>query len=151
MRMRIIRNNYVEIHGYPYTRQRQLILELIRRANEHIDAKKLFELAVNQDSCISLATVYRSLSLFKQLGIIDEKRLGQAHCYYEIKHPVQHQHLVCSRCRRVIDFNCPLSEMINNVKQEKGFIVTKAEVYLEGHCSECVEQEIPLEENKTNK
>lgn len=149
--MRIIRNNSNEIAGHPNTRQRQLLLDLIRRANGHIDAKKLFELAVNEDSCISLATVYRSLSLFKQLGIIDEKRLGQAHCYYEIKHSVQHQHLVCSRCGKVIDFNCPLSEMINNVKQEKGFIVTKAEVYLEGHCSECAKQEVPLEEVKTNK
>jgi Fur family ferric uptake transcriptional regulator len=141
MRMIINHNSSNKIEGYPRTKQRQLLLELIRQANGHIDAKKLFELAVNKDSRISLATVYRSLSLFKQLELIDEKRLGQAHCYYEIKHSLQHQHLVCSRCGKVIDFNCPLSEMIRNVKQEKGFTVTKAEVYFEGYCSECAEQD----------
>jgi Fur family transcriptional regulator, ferric uptake regulator len=140
MRMIINRNHPNEIDGHPHTKQRQLLLELIRQANGHIDAKKLFELAVNKDSHISLATVYRSLSLFKQLELIEEKRLGQAHCYYEIKNSIQHQHLFCSRCGKVIDFNCPLGEMISNVKKEKGFRVTKAEVYLEGYCSECAEQ-----------
>jgi Fur family ferric uptake transcriptional regulator len=138
--MIINRNCSSEIEGHPQTRQRQMLLELIRQANGHIDAKKLFELAVAKDSRISLATVYRSLSLFTKLELIDEKRLGQARCYYEIKHSIQHQHLICSRCEKVIDFNCPLSEMISDVKQENGFTVTKAEVYLEGYCSECAEQ-----------
>jgi Fe2+ or Zn2+ uptake regulation protein len=37
----------------------------------------------------------------------------------------------------VVDFDCPLNEMIKKVKRDKGFIVTKAEVFLEGYCSEC--------------
>ncbi len=77
MRMRINRNYSNEMQGHPQTRQRHLLLELIREANGHIDAKELFRLAVNKDSSISPATVYRSLNLFKQLGLIDEQRLGK--------------------------------------------------------------------------
>jgi Fe2+ or Zn2+ uptake regulation protein len=125
---------------YVQTNQRQLLLELIREAEGHIDAKELFQRACNRDKSISSATVYRSLSLFKQLGLIDEKRLGQAHCFYEVKGSMQHQHLVCRNCGKVIDFECPLSEMVEKVKTEQGFTVTRAEVYLEGYCNDCGDQ-----------
>lgn len=138
--MRISRNYSNVMQGHPQTRQRNLLLGLIREANGHIDAKELFRRAASKDKSISTATVYRSLNLFRELGLIDEKRLGQAHCYYEIKRSPQHQHLACSRCGKVIDFDCPLSEMVDKVKSEYGFIVTKAEVYLEGYCSECAEE-----------
>jgi Fur family transcriptional regulator, ferric uptake regulator len=135
--MRINRNNSNEMRGHPQTKQRQLLLDLIRETEGHVDAKELYRLAAGRDSSISPATVYRSLNLFKQLGLVDEKRLGQAHCYYEARHSHQHQHLVCSGCGKVIDFECPLSEMIDKVKGEHGFTVTRAEVYLEGYCSQC--------------
>ncbi|HJX36076.1 MAG TPA: transcriptional repressor [Dehalococcoidales bacterium] len=137
MRMIINRNKTIDMKGHPHTRQRQILLQIIRETDRHIDAKELFKLAVNRDNSISAATVYRSLKLFKELELIDEKRLGQSRCYYEIKRSPQHQHLVCSGCGKVVDFNCPLSEMIKKVKDEKGFVVTKAEVFLEGYCSEC--------------
>jgi Fur family transcriptional regulator, ferric uptake regulator len=139
MRMRINRNFNTTLQGRPQTKQRQLLLSLIREAGGHVDAKSLIKLALEKDSSISLATVYRSLNLFKELGLIDEKRLGHAQCYYELKQSVQHQHLVCSQCGKVFDFDCPLSEMIGKVKQEYGFVVTKAEVYFEGHCQDCAE------------
>jgi Fur family transcriptional regulator, ferric uptake regulator len=137
MRMRITRNYSAEMQGRPQTKQRQLLLDILCEATDHMDAMELFRLAADKDESISPATVYRNLNLFKQLGLIDQKRLGQSRCYYEVKHAVQHQHLVCSKCGQVIDFDCPLSEMVDRVKQEKGFTVTKAEVYFEGHCAQC--------------
>jgi len=119
------------------TRQRQLLLELISEVKGHIDAKELFVLASARDHTISQATVYRSLNLFKRQGLIDEKNLGHAHCFYELKGEARHQHLVCRRCGQVIEFDCPLDEIIESVKQRQGFIVTRAEVYLEGECEIC--------------
>jgi Fur family transcriptional regulator, ferric uptake regulator len=119
------------------TKQRRLLLELLSSCQGHVDAKALYNLAVNRDSSISAATVYRSLHLFKQQGLIEEKHLGQPQCYYEYKRPSQHQHLVCQQCGKVIEFNCPLSEIVEKVKSENGFTVTKAEVYFEGFCTEC--------------
>jgi Fur family transcriptional regulator, ferric uptake regulator len=137
MRTRINRNYVPEMQGHPQTKQRQLLLDLISETEGHLDAKELFRRAAEKDGSISSATVYRSLSLFKKLGLIEEKRLGQARCYYEPRHAPEHQHLVCSECGKVIDFACPLSEMMEKVKNEHGFRVTRAEVYLEGYCSEC--------------
>jgi Fe2+ or Zn2+ uptake regulation protein len=126
-----------EMQGRPQTRQRNLLLKIIRETNGHIDAKELFRLAVEKDDNISTATVYRSLHLFKELGLVDETRLGQARCSYEIKHAKAHQHLACSKCGKMVDFDCPLSEMIDKVKREQGFTVTKAELFLEGYCPKC--------------
>jgi Fur family transcriptional regulator, peroxide stress response regulator len=137
LRMSINRNNINGRQGYPQTKQRSLLLKLIREAKGHIDARELFRLATEQDNSISNATVYRSLNLFKQLGLIDEKRLGQARCSYEIKRANQHQHLVCNGCGKVVNFDCPLGDVVDKVKREQGFTVVKAELYLEGYCPKC--------------
>jgi Fur family transcriptional regulator, ferric uptake regulator len=137
--MRIRRNlNNVESSGeHLKTRQRQMILELIQQAGGHIDAGELYRQVVEKGIPVSRATMYRSLNLFNKLGLIDQKRFGKPQCYYELKHSPEHQHLVCSQCGKVIEFTCPLSEMLEKVKAENGFTVTRAEVYLEGLCSEC--------------
>jgi Fe2+ or Zn2+ uptake regulation protein len=139
--MIINRNNTGEMQGHPQTRQRQMLLEILRGANRHVDAKELFRLASVKDSTISPATVYRNLKLFKELELIKEKRVGRSCRYFEVKGSPDHQHLVCAKCGKVVDFDCPLSDMVQKVKSEKGFIVTKAEVYLEGRCAECNKEE----------
>lgn len=127
-----------EIAGYPVTAQRRLLLDLIREAGGHIDAKEIYRRASSRDESISLATVYRGLRLFKELGLVDEIRLGEVRGYYEIKRSVEHQHLVCKRCGKVIEFESPLiGEMVAKAQRAYSFNVTKAELYLEGYCQEC--------------
>ena len=123
------------------TSQRRLLLELLRDAEGHIDAKELYRRASAKDESIGPATVYRSLNLFKELGLIDETRLGKIRCYYEIKQSPEHQHLVCQGCGKVLEFqNSYFSNLIKAVRDKYGFNVTKAELYLEGYCSECDEK-----------
>ena len=142
MKLRLNRNHKNPIQGYPLTTQRRLLLELLGEANGHIDAKELYRRASSKDESISPATVYRSLNLFKQLGLIDERRLGKMRCYYEIKQSPEHQHLVCQGCGKVIEFETPLiSKLVDKVQHEHSFNVTKAELYLEGYCLECEEKE----------
>ena len=130
------------IQGWPLTNQRRLLLELLRDAEGHIDAKELYRRASVRDESISPATVYRSLNLFKELGLVDEVRLGKIRCYYEIKESQEHQHLICQGCGKVIEFQNPyFQKLIKAVRREHGFNVTKAELYLEGYCPECEEKE----------
>lgn len=130
------------IKGHPLTNQRRLLLELLRNTAGHIDAKELFRRASARDESISPATVYRTLKLFKELGLIDEMRLGNIRCFYEIKHSPEHQHLVCRGCGKVMEFQNPyFKKLIEAVQQEHGFQVTKAELYLEGYCPECEEKD----------
>jgi len=121
--------------------QRRQLLELLREAEGHIDAKELYRRASARDASISPATVYRSLNLFKELGLIDEMRLGKVRCYYEIKQSPEHQHLVCQGCGKVIEFQNPLvGQLIEAVRQEHGFNVVKVGLYLEGYCRGCEEK-----------
>ena len=129
------------IKGHPLTSQRRLILELLRDAEGHIDAKELYRRASARDESISPATVYRSLNLFRELGLVDQMRLGQVRCYYEIKQSPEHQHLVCQGCGTVIEFQNPhFNKLLKAIRNEHGFNVTKAELYLEGYCPECEEK-----------
>jgi Fur family ferric uptake transcriptional regulator len=141
MRMRNIRKKNKEMGGRAVTSQRQLLLRLIRRAGGHMTAKELYMLASRSNESISLATVYRTLRLFKELGVIEERRLGQVYCYYEIKESPDHQHLVCRSCGKVIEYESPLlRQLVDNVQSDSGFKPTKIEVYMEGYCQQCIKQ-----------
>jgi Fur family ferric uptake transcriptional regulator len=134
-------NQTIQMQGHFLTTQRRLLLELIRDSEEHLDAKELYQRARARDESIGPATVYRSLNLFKELGLINETRLDKLRCYYEIKQSPEHQHLICQGCGKVVEFQNPhFQKFIEAVRREHGFNITKAELYLEGYCPECEEK-----------
>ena len=127
-----------EIKGRPVTAQRQLLLRLIKKTGGHISAKELYRRASRKNESISLATVYRTLQLFKELGLVEERRLGQVYCHYEVKGSTDHQHLVCRSCGKVIEFESPLiSRLVEELKNEHGFSLTKIDLHMEGYCRRC--------------
>ena len=138
-RMKINRNKRITTR--PDTSQRRLLLSVMQEAEKHLDAKELYRRASERDASISLATVYRNLHLFKEQGLINERHLGQARCFYEMKHLGEHQHLVCESCGQVIEFESPLiHKLIAEVQRKNNFFITKVELYLEGYCYECKEE-----------
>jgi len=142
VKLRLSRKQGDKMQGHPMTAQRRLLLELIQHADGHIDARELYRLANNKGELISPATIYRSLNLFKQLGLVDERRLGKMHCYYEIKRNSEHQHMVCNCCGKIIEIESPLiRKLVNQVQHEHNFNVTKVEFYLEGYCEQCSDKE----------
>ena len=127
-----------QIAGRTVTTQRRLLLELIREAEEHLDADELFRRAKDQEPRISLATVYRNLKLFKELGLIAESNLGEAHSHYEIRGTMEHHHLVCLGCGLVVEFDSPLiAEAKAGIQRGKGFDVVSAQLKMEGYCPKC--------------
>ena len=136
--MRNVRKIKNEMKGRPVTSQRKLLLSLIKKAGGHISAKELYRRASKRNESISLATVYRTLQLFKELGLVEERRLGQVYCHYEMKDSNEHQHLVCRSCGKVIEVESPLlSKLVEELKHEHGFNLTKIELYMEGYCPQC--------------
>jgi len=130
-----------EMKARPVTSQRRLLLSVMQEAEEHLDAKELYRRASERDASISLATVYRNLHVFEKQGLINERHLGQARCYYEMKHLGEHQHLVCESCGQVIEFESPLiRKLVTEVQRKNNFSVTKIELYLEGYCHKCKER-----------
>jgi len=142
MKKELNNSQTIQMHGHFLTAQRRLILELIRDSGGHLDAKELYQRARVRDESIGPATVYRSLNLFKELGLVDERRLGKVCCCYELKKSSEHQHLVCQRCGKVIEFQDPhFQKLIKTLQREYGFKITKAELCLEGCCEQCEEKE----------
>ena len=138
VRMRINHNQAVAIKDRPVTAQRQLLLDMLRQAKGHLDAKELYRRAIETDRNISLATVYRNLRLFKELGLVDELRLDEVHCYYEMKRGTEHYHLVCVSCGRIVEFeNVLVTRIVAEVQDGSGFEVSRAVLHVEGYCHKC--------------
>ena len=120
------------------TAQRELLLKIIREADGHLDADELYRQARQRQPGLSLSTVYRSLRLFKRMGLVEEHQLRGDRRHYETTPQTDHHHLVCLGCGRVIEFRCPLTESLKDqFTREQGFEVTEAEVRLAGYCPEC--------------
>jgi Fe2+ or Zn2+ uptake regulation protein len=130
------------------TEQRQLMLKIIQQAEGHLDADEIYRQARQKLPSISLSTVYRSLQLFKELGLIEEHQFDGMRRYYEAMPRTKHQHLVCLGCGRVFEFKCPSAKRLKSrISREEGFKVTDAEVRLVGYCPDCQQR---LSGNMTN-
>ncbi|MDD5038201.1 MAG: transcriptional repressor [Dehalococcoidales bacterium] len=140
-RMKSIRKYSGQLSVRPMTSQRSLLLELIRQAEGHLDADELHRRAKEKEPRLSLATVYRNLKLFKELGLIAESNLGETHSHYEIKGTAEHHHLVCLSCGQVIEFDSSLiAKAVARMQREKGFDITSVQLKLEGYCRKCKEK-----------
>jgi len=122
--------------GLRITRQRALILEIIRRG--HLDADEVYRQAREKQPRFSLATVYRTLRMLKEQGLVDELHFGEAHHHYEVKPPAEHHHLVCLGCGKIVEFEYKLSQRIKqDLARKQGFEVTGVEINMTGYCSKC--------------
>ena len=140
--MRINRNQPFEIKDRPATPQRRLLLDILRHVKGHLDARELYQRAIEKDPRISLATVYRNLRLFKELGLVDEMHLDEARCHYEIRRSTNHYHLVCKCCGRVTESeSLAVANLLDEVQRTSDFDVTRAVLYLEGYCRNCKDKE----------
>ncbi len=120
------------------TAQRALLLELIHKVEGHLDADELYQQAREKRPGLSLSTVYRSLRLFKELGLVEEHQLDGTRRHYETRPEMMHHHLVCLSCGRIVEFKCSSTEKLKTrLSTEEGFEVTEAEVRLAGYCPEC--------------
>jgi Fe2+ or Zn2+ uptake regulation protein len=127
-----------ELKGQRTTNQRRLLLDLLRHSEGHLDADELYRLAKEREPRLSLSTVYRTLRLFKELGLIEERRFAEEHHHYEAKEKTEHHHLVCLGCGKVVEFEYPLTDrMKEDVGRQSGFEILGAEVYMEGYCQRC--------------
>lgn len=127
-----------ELSGQRVTSQRRLLLDLLRHSEGHLDADELYRLAKERGPRISLSTVYRALSLFKELGLVEERHFADEHHHYEVKRKREHHHLVCLGCGKVVEFQSPLTKRIKeHMSRQSGFEILNASVYLEGYCERC--------------
>jgi Fe2+ or Zn2+ uptake regulation protein len=123
------------------TGQRRLLVGIIQDSPRHLDAATLLRIAKKQDPNIDRATVYRTLSLLKKRGLIDELDLmhieGEKH-FYEAKTNRDHCHIACFRCGCIMEYASPSFEGLkNDIVKESGFQIRVVRLEVGGLCPEC--------------
>jgi Fe2+ or Zn2+ uptake regulation protein len=115
-----------------------LILDVLKRSNDHLEADAVYDIARKRAPGLSLATVYRTLALLKEMELVEEHRLGEGHSHYEAVQEEPHYHFTCQRCGKVIEFETPLvAEIKRRLCEREGIQVTKAHLHMTGYCRDC--------------
>ncbi len=129
-----------EAHGLRMTEQRRTIAAVLEAADDHPDVEELYRRAAAADPRISLATVYRTVKLFEEAGILEKHEFGDGRARYETTDREHHDHLIDMNSGEVIEFVDPEIEAL----QEK--IAAKLGYKLMGHRLELYG--VPLKENE---
>ena len=127
--------------GVRLTRQRKILLDLIDQSGQHLDAERLYTLAREQDPKLNRVTVYRTLKLLKEGGLVDELDLmhhsGDQH-YYETRLKQEHAHVICLRCGKIEEFfGDLLQKMREQIETHFGFEIVLSRTEVGGYCSHC--------------
>ena len=101
------------------TQQRRIIARVISDSEDHPDVETLYERASKIDSGISIATVYRTVRLFEEAGILDRHDFGDGRSRYEAAPEAHHDHLIDVETGKVIEFVDPELEALQKVIAER--------------------------------
>ena len=124
--------------GRRITPQRLLILDVMRRGGGHLDADEIYRRAKTKAPTLSLSTVYRTIGVLKDAGLIEELHLDEEHHHYELKDEAGHHHLICQGCGRIIEFDCPFSQaFLCDLGEQYDFQISAVQLNLTGYCSDC--------------
>jgi Fur family ferric uptake transcriptional regulator len=127
--------------GIRMTPQRRVLVEIIQEVPRHLDAAELLRLAKEREPEIDRATVYRTISLLKHQGLIDELDLmhieGEKH-YYEVKTSSDHCHLACLRCGAIFEYTSPsFDHLRREIAKKSGFDIAVMRLEVGGVCKKC--------------
>ena len=125
--------------NYKLTSQRKEILKiLLRNEGEHLSAEEIYNILAKKDSGVGLATVYRTLELFCELGILQQIEFDEERRRYELERELHHHHLVCIECSKVIEFNDQiLEDFEEDLEKRNDFTVKDHQIKFFGYCAEC--------------
>lgn len=119
------------------TAPRRAIVEAAFSTEEHFTAEQLLAWARQKDKSVSRATVYRTLPLLTESGLLRSMDLGKAYKLYDpnyAAHP-HHSHLVCADCERIVEFDRPeVAALAEEISRELGFAVVSHRLQIVGRC-----------------
>ena len=130
-------SRYLEKHNLKHTRQREAILEVFLGVTGHITGEELYERVKQKHANIGYTTVYRTMKLLCEAGLAAERNFEDGVTRYEVPHE-HHDHLICTRCGRIVEFECRMIESAQDrIAAEYGFDLLRHKHELYGHCPSC--------------
>ena len=137
--------------GYRITSGREAILDVLSKSKQHLSAEDIYMKVHPKCSNIGLTTIYRTLDVLASLGLIFKFDFGDRRARYELaegpKGAQHHHHLICTNCKRVIDYTDFIDEEVELLNQtEKGltkkydFKITNHLIQFYGLCNTCAKK-----------
>lgn len=121
------------------TAQRQAIIDAVFSTEEHFTAEQLLDWSRERDKSVSRATVYRTLPLLTESGLVREMDFGKEHKYYDpnyAEHP-EHNHIICADCEKIVEFESDqLSRIEREITNKLGFAVKSQRLQITATCEE---------------
>lgn len=143
-------NEELKRAGLKITLPRIKILDILQQPNnQHISAEDVYKILLENNEEIGLATVYRVLNQFDDAGIVSRHHFEGGKSVFELSHKQHHDHLVCLRCGKVVEFE---DEVIEErqllVAKENEIRLTNHSLYLYGECEDKVACEVYRKANQ---
>ncbi len=134
--------NILKESGYKLTPQRRATIEvLLNNQGEHLSTEEIYTEVRKTHPEIGLATVYRTMLLLEELGLLIKHNFEDGRNRYELSHPDEdhdHHHLICLKCGRVSEVEEDLLGSLEDIIVKKhGFQVINHKVKFYGHCKNC--------------
>ena len=134
--------------GFRLTVAREAILEILSGTEDHLSAEDIYMAIHLQNPAIGLTTIYRTLEILDQTGIIDKFEFGHGRAKYELSeeysHKKHHHHLICVKCRKIVDYSEFLDTEREYIKKTEtglakkyGFQISKHLIHFYGTCPAC--------------
>lgn len=121
------------------TAQRQAIVETVFSTDKHFTAEQLLKWSRERDSSVSRATVYRTLPLLTESGLVREMDFGKDYKFYDpnyAEHP-NHNHIICQDCDKIVEFESDkIVEIEDEISHRLGFSVKSQRLQITGTCEE---------------
>lgn len=136
--------------GFRLTNPRELVIGIIRETDKHLSAEDVYVKALQINPSIGLTTVYRTLDLFTQIGVVQKFDFGDGKARYELtNNPLKkshHHHMVCLKCKSIIDYTDFMKEELELMKKTEKALSKKYNfkimyhlIHFYGLCSSCRE------------
>lgn len=136
---RVLFTDFLKRRGLKVTRERTALLDEIFSTHRHFDADDLVARMRERGKKISRATVYRTLEILHECGLVGRVRLNEEKYRYErLRKGEHHDHLICTSCGKVVEFVEPrIEEMQEEVCRRHDFVPTSHSHQIRGLCSAC--------------
>jgi Fur family ferric uptake transcriptional regulator len=131
-------NETLRKKGYRLTPQRYMIMSVIQESNEHLTIEQIAARVQERNPYVSLSTVYRTLELLRELGVVRENRLAGEQPRYEIAEGKAHHHLVCRRCHSMVHLDDQLlGNLHEKLQEDYHFYGLTLDLVASGYCKAC--------------
>ncbi|HHW58568.1 MAG TPA: transcriptional repressor [Clostridia bacterium] len=121
-------------HNYKLTPQRELILDIMLNQQGYLSVREIYEKVKEVFPQVSIDTVYRNLSLLKDINILNETTIGN-NIMYVMRKEIHNHTMRCLKCGKIFQLNiCPLELWINQIKD---FEIVDHKIEIVGYCKNC--------------